>query len=387
MPAARRDPSCARPDRRRDPATRTPEGRHRSRRSGKSIDGTKAQLTEQPFSARPPSRTIGTRQRPIVAFRPRYSADKRPVKGFLLGNRALNPGEGTAPTTRANRPRRRRRPEALRPRSPWRGWCSAPARTAAPDLPALATRHQRPGSRESRRGLRPWQSNAGAHRSAGTPARRCRTRAASDRPTPRDDRPTPSSARHSPRGRRSRPPAPQLAAPHRRPRVLANWSGKPLHSAERSKEVTVHYRWHPLYGQIARVNRGVPRGNDELLFCELPDGTRGTLPSWMTDAAACAVLTVGKPVVAITALQELRLLLDAVARGSDPTDASMPSKEGCDAPKEFVDPHTGTAVPARRARAPHRAGCPTAAGADPSVGRAVTARRGRRQRDGKGGRA
>jgi hypothetical protein len=66
----------------------------------------------------------------------------------------------------------------------------------------------------------------------------------------------------------------------------------------------VHYRWHPLYGHIARVSRGVPRGDDELLFCALPDGTRGALPSWMTDAAACAALTVGQPVVGIAALQE-----------------------------------------------------------------------------------
>ncbi len=51
-----------------------------------------------------------------------------------------------------------------------------------------------------------------------------------------------------------------------------------------TKPVTVHYRWHPLYGQMARVNRGLRRGHDELLFCELPDGTTGALPSWMTDA-------------------------------------------------------------------------------------------------------
>ena len=42
----------------------------------------------------------------------------------------------------------------------------------------------------------------------------------------------------------------------------------------------------------------------------------------MTDAAACAGLTLGPPVVAITALQELRVLLDAVVAG-----ASAPS--GC----------------------------------------------------------
>jgi hypothetical protein len=57
---------------------------------------------------------------------------------------------------------------------------------------------------------------------------------------------------------------------------------------------------------MARVNRGVPSANGELLFCELPDGMRGALPAWMTNAAACAVMTVGQPVVTITALQELR---------------------------------------------------------------------------------
>jgi hypothetical protein len=39
------------------------------------------------------------------------------------------------------------------------------------DLPVPATRIARIAS-----GSRPWQSNAGAHRSAGTPARRCRRR-------------------------------------------------------------------------------------------------------------------------------------------------------------------------------------------------------------------
>ena len=96
----------------------------------------------------------------------------------------------------------------------------------------------------------------------------------------------------------------------------------------------------------------MPGGNGEVLFCELPDGTRGTLPAWMTNAAACAVLTVGPPVVAITALQELRVLLDAVVAGeSDPTGASMPSKEDCHAPKASVDLPADTVVPTRRVRA------------------------------------
>jgi hypothetical protein len=107
----------------------------------------------------------------------------------------------------------------------------------------------------------------------------------------------------------------------------------------------------------------VPRGNGELLFCELPDGTRGTLPAWMTDAATCAVLTVGEPVVAITALHELRLLLDVLTRGADPTDASMPSKEGCDAPEESAETHPpDPAVPARGPRTPRGAGRPNSNG-------------------------
>src|SRR5437867_2355613 len=44
------------------------------------------------------------------------------------------------------------------------------------------------------------------------------------------------------------------------------------------------YRWHPLYGQVARVNRGVPHSNDELLVGELLDGTKGDTTGW-SDAA------------------------------------------------------------------------------------------------------
>jgi hypothetical protein len=83
----------------------------------------------------------------------------------------------------------------------------------------------------------------------------------------------------------------------------------------------------------------------------LHDGRRGTLPSWMTNAAACAALTVGTPVVAITALQELRVLLDVLARGSDLTEVAMPSEEGGDAPKASPELHPDPAVPTGRGSA------------------------------------
>ena len=44
-------------------------------------------MTEQPFSARPPSRTIGTRQRPVLAFRPQV---RRRRRGGGRGDRAHN---------------------------------------------------------------------------------------------------------------------------------------------------------------------------------------------------------------------------------------------------------------------------------------------------------
>jgi hypothetical protein len=57
---------------------------------------------------------------------------------------------------------------------------------------------------------------------------------------------------------------------------VSSATGKSFHSTERAKLVTVYYCWHPLYGQIARVRRGVPRSTGEVLFCELPDGAMGS---------------------------------------------------------------------------------------------------------------
>lgn len=193
--------------------------------------------------------------------------------------------------------------------------------------------------------------------------------------------------------RRPVPPPRRQAPPGSVRSPSATPHGKPLHCTERTTYVTVHYRWHPLYGQMARVNRSVPSDSGAWLFCELPDGTRGTLPAWMTDAGACAVLTLGAPMVAIPALQEVRVLLDALARGSDRTDrteVSMPFKEGCDASKESVETDPpDMAIPAgrRRARPPGRADRSTATGADPRVGRTPAARRGRRGHRGPDGRA
>jgi len=85
---------------------------------------------------------------------------------------------------------------------------------------------------------------------------------------------------------------------------------------------------------MARVNRGVPSANGELLFCELPDGTRGALPAWMTDAAACAALTVGQ-----------RTLEDTGGRSSIPVyNVAVPVSKGI----TLLEYRDGQLLPLRR---------------------------------------
>src|SRR5882724_10913132 len=84
--------------------------------------------------------------------------------------------------------------------------------------------------------------------------------------------------------------------------------------------VKVEYRWHPHFGLSIPVRRPAAM-NGEQLVCELPDGTLSMIPRWMTDAAACASLSVGRPVASVTALRKLRALVDALARARPSTPA------------------------------------------------------------------
>ena len=83
-----------------------------------------------------------------------------------------------------------------------------------------------------------------------------------------------------------------------------------LHNAEVESLAKVHYRHHPLFDQIIRIWRRHPRADGQMLICELSDGRAGGIPEWMTDAAVCASLSSGEPLVDIEALLELRRFLD-----------------------------------------------------------------------------
>jgi len=82
------------------------------------------------------------------------------------------------------------------------------------------------------------------------------------------------------------------------------------HNAHRSETVTVHYRWHPLFGSSLRVRRRVKSRNGEQVFCELPNDTICALPTWMF-SADCTRFTLGRPLIRIEALRELREVLTA----------------------------------------------------------------------------
>ncbi len=94
--------------------------------------------------------------------------------------------------------------------------------------------------------------------------------------------------------------------------------------------VTVHYRWHPLYGQSLRVFRRMRDRHGEHVFCELPDSTICSVPAWVF-SPDCASFSVGAALICTSALLELRHLLNAW-RAS--TDCVKPSME--ETPREVV---------------------------------------------------
>jgi hypothetical protein len=74
--------------------------------------------------------------------------------------------------------------------------------------------------------------------------------------------------------------------------------------------VKIHYRWHPYFGRTLPVTRRVSRNGCDYVNCELPDGTVGAVPTWMTDPEVCSLHTLGPGQVTLEALTELRNLID-----------------------------------------------------------------------------
>lgn len=75
-----------------------------------------------------------------------------------------------------------------------------------------------------------------------------------------------------------------------------------VHSAHIGHEVEIFYRWHPLFGRRVRRQYSERRATGEVVHVEVEPGVVVVVAGWMLDAAACANLTLGAPLVSLDAL-------------------------------------------------------------------------------------
>src|SRR3954471_23707345 len=90
------------------------------------------------------------------------------------------------------------------------------------------------------------------------------------------------------------------------------------HNAHDFETATVYYRWHPLFRQTLRIHKRMKDRHGEHIFCELPDGTVCSLPTWMV-RPACMHCPMGSPLISVGPLAALRDLIGTLrtpARGA-----------------------------------------------------------------------
>ena len=109
-----------------------------------------------------------------------------------------------------------------------------------------------------------------------------------------------------------------------------NLSNQP-HNAHAFETATVYYPWHPLFRQTLRVHKRMKDCHGEHIFCELPDGTICSLPTWMF-RPDCMHVPLGPPLISVEALAALRDLIAALRAPASCDMASLnrPPKEGVD---------------------------------------------------------
>jgi len=128
-----------------------------------------------------------------------------------------------------------------------------------------------------------------------------------------------------------RPGARRYPAGPRSPGISSSFgigAGRKSHSAYRSSEFEIAYRWHPLYRQRVRVMRRVRIGGLAFVHIEAAPGYSRELPAWMLQPAVCDAMELGPPQLALSALLELaNLVQPSLASGSSfPAESSR--KEG-----------------------------------------------------------
>ena len=95
------------------------------------------------------------------------------------------------------------------------------------------------------------------------------------------------------------------------------------HNAHGAEIIKVHYQFSPLFGRSLRVQRRVKFPHGDYIFFELPDGTIGGFPSWISDAEKASEVALGTPLVSVAALAELHTLLGRLRSGAKLDKASL----------------------------------------------------------------
>src|SRR5690348_16487495 len=94
-----------------------------------------------------------------------------------------------------------------------------------------------------------------------------------------------------------------------------------VYSTRVGQEVTIHYRWHALYGRRVRRFHAEKRAGTDVVLVEGEPGAAIVVPAWMLDPLVCSSITIGTPRVCLPALSELHpLLIQHGLRRSFPDD-------------------------------------------------------------------
>ena len=131
----------------------------------------------------------------------------------------------------------------------------------------------------------------------------------------------------------------------RRPTTTSRRRSAPRDTAqEQRSDVLIHYPYHPRAGERITIVRTVHHAGSLHFTVDLPDGTRGLLPAWMTEPEAAGLSLVDMPQVAAW----------RATRASDPVDSPLLSSGAFQCEREDRS-DVGCAIPAAIGPSYHRA--------------------------------
>ena len=98
----------------------------------------------------------------------------------------------------------------------------------------------------------------------------------------------------------------------------------PDHSAHIGQDVEIHYPWHPLYGRRVRLRNSEQRSAGRIDYVEESSGVVIIIAAWMLDPVTCINMTLGEPIVTVTALRALhQLLIEHGLRRNSPDNSDI----------------------------------------------------------------